>query len=432
MSGIVIAGGRVVDPANGVDATRDVFIRRGKIVAVCKAGGAGKTAAPADFETARRIDARGLLVLPGLVDLCARGQGDAPLDSETRAAVAGGITRMVCPPDTTPVIDTPAMVRMIRGRAGGGLARIHPLGALTAHLAGERLTDMALLMDAGCVGLSNGLRAVENTLVMRRAMQYASTYDLPVFVTPRDPWLHGNGVVHEGEVSTRLGLPAIPEAAETVGVARDLALMETSGARAHFHLLSSARAVEMLAEAKARGLPVTASVAVHHLHLNETHIGAFDARYKVFPPLRTARDQRALVRGVETSVISAICSDHQPRGADAKLAPFAEAAPGIAGLETLLPLTMRLVGDGLPLATAVAALTANPAAIIGVDAGHLSPGAAADVCLFDPAREWIPADDTIVSGGKNTPWHGETLRGKVAATIVGGKVVYREQGTEGG
>ncbi|MDD9857698.1 MAG: dihydroorotase [Gammaproteobacteria bacterium] len=426
-AGLVIQGGRVIDPANAIDAVRDVYISRGKI--------AGIGRKPKAFGAAQRIDAAGLLVLPGLIDLCARLReaGEAPLDSETRAAAGGGITRMVCPPDTTPVIDTPAMVRMIQSRAGaGGFARIHPLGALTAGLGGERLTDMALLMDAGCVGLSNGLRAVENTLVMRRAMQYASTYDLPVFVTPRDPWLHGNGVVHEGEISTRLGLPAIPEAAETVGVARDLALMETSGARAHFHLLSSARAVEMLAEAKARGLPVTASVAVHHLHLNETHIGAFDARYKVFPPLRTARDQRALVRGVEDGIISAICSDHQPHGADAKLAPFAEAAPGIAGLETLLPLTMRLVDDGaLPLPTAVAALTANPAAIIGIDAGHLGVGAAADLCLFDPRREWTPGADTLLSSGKNTPWCGQPLRGKVTLTLVGGKAAYRDPASGG-
>jgi len=428
MNATVITGGRVVDPANRVNARRDVFIRRGKIVAITVAG---KTAAaPPGFKTAPRIDARGLLVLPGIIDLCARGPGEAPPEAESRAALAGGITRLVCPPDTTPVIDTPAMVRMIRARGGG--AKIHPLGALTKGLNGERLTDMALLMDAGCVGVSNALRAVENALVMRRAMQYASTYDLPVFVTPRDPWLHGNGVVHEGEVSTRLGLPAIPEAAETVGVARDLALIETTAARAHFHLLSSARAVEMVAEARARGLPVTASVAAHHLHLNETHIGAFDARYKVFPPLRTARDQAALVQGVGGGVISAICSDHQPRGADAKLAPFAEAAPGIAGLETLLALTLQLVGERLPLPVAVAALTANPAAIIGLDAGHLSPGAAADLCLFDPKREWTPGDNTLVSAGKNTPWHGKPLRGKVTLTMVGGKVVYRGHEANGG
>jgi len=299
------------------------------------------------------------------------------------------------------------------------------LGALTTNLGGERLADMALLMDAGCIGVSNGLKAVENTLVMRRAMQYASTYGLPVFVTPQDSWLQGNGVVHEGEVSTRLGLPAIPEAAETVGVARDLALTETSGARAHFDLISSGRAVEMIAEAKTRGLPVSASVAIHHLHLNENHIGTFDTRYKVFPPLRTEKDQLALIRGVVEGTISAICSDHQPHGADAKLAPFVEAAPGIAGVDTLLTLTMKLVDQAeIPLSTAIAALTVNPASIIGIDAGHLGVGAVADLCLFDPAMNWTLDQESMRSNGKNSPWFGQSFNGKVVTTIIEGKVVY--------
>jgi len=424
VSDLIIKGGHVIDPANAIDAKRDVYISRGQIAALAAPG--RKPRGLSNFTAARTIDARGLLVLPGLIDLCARlrapGDAAAAFDSEARAARAGGITRLVCPPDTTPVVDTPAMVRLLCERAGAGLARVHPLAALTVGLDGARLTDMALLMDAGCVGVSNALRAVENSLVMRRAMQYASTYDLPVFVTPRDSHLHGNGVVHEGEVSTRLGLPAIPEAAETVGVARDLALIETTAARAHFHLLSTARAVEMVAEARARGLPVTASVAAHHLHLNETHIGAFDARYKVFPPLRTARDQAALVAGVASGVISAICSDHQAHGADAKLAPFAEAAPGISGLDTLLTKTMQLVAQGkLARAAAVAALTANPAAIIGVDAGHLSPGAPADACLFDPAAAWRLTAEAMQSAGKNSPWRGEELTGRVVGAVVGGK-----------
>ncbi len=425
---LLIAGGRVVDPANNIDDIRDVYVRNGKIVALGKK--------PKDFDVKQQIDAAGLMVLPGLIDLCVRLQpGEThttTMASEARAAASGGITRMVCPPDTSPVVDTPAMVRMIRERADtDGFTRIHPLGALTAGLDGERLADMALLMDAGCVGVSNGRKAVENTLVMRRAMQYASTYELPVFVTPCDPWLQGNGVVHEGEVSTRLGLPAIPEAAETVGVARDLALIETSGARAHFDLLSGGRAVEMIAEANARGLPVSAGVAIHHLHLNEQHIGVFDTRYKVFPPLRTELDRLALVRGVKDGTIGVICSDHQPQVADAKLAPFVEAAPGISGIDTLLPLTMELVEQGaLPCATAIAALTANPAAIIGIDAGHLSVGAIADLCLFDPAMEWTLEAESMVSNGKNSPWLGCTLRGKVVTTLINGKVVYRHQPAE--
>ncbi len=423
---LLISGGRLIDPAHGIDAIHDVYVVAGKIAAV--------DAKPKAFRAAQQIDARGLWVLPGLIDLCARlgepGATDqATIASETRAAASGGITRMVCPPDTFPVMDTPAMVRMVQDRAAAcGFTRVHPLGALTAQLGGERLADMALLMDAGCVGVSNGLQVVENTLVMRRAMQYAATYDLPVFVTPRDARLHGNGVVHEGEISTRLGLPAIPEAAETVGVARDLALIETSGARAHFDLLSSGRAVEMIAEAKARGLPVTASVAIHHLHWNERHIGTFDTQYKVFPPLRTERDQRALLRGVSEANIGAICSDHQPRDADAKLAPFVEAAAGIAGVDTLLPMTLQLVEQGaLSMATAIAALTAHPAAIIGVDAGHLGVGARADLCLFDPALAWVLTRNSMVSHGENSPWLGHTMHGKVVATMMDGKLVYRNE-----
>ena len=424
---LIIQGGHVVDPKNAVDARCDVYVRDGKIAALDKPPSPKKFEG---FDNARRIDASGCLVLPGLIDLCARlrepGEHAATIASETAAAASGGITRMVCPPDTEPLIDTPAMVRMIAEHANAcGFSRVHPLAALTAGLAGERLADMALLMDAGCVGVSNGLRAVENTLVMRRAMQYASTYNLPIFLTPCDPWLRGNGVVHEGEISTRLGLPAIPVAAETAGVARDLALIETSGARAHFDLLSTARAVEMVAEAKARGLAVSAGVSIHHLHLSEQHIGAFDTRCKVFPPLRTEADRRALLDGIAAGTIGAICSDHQPQVADAKLAPFVEAAPGIAGVDTLLTLTMALVAqNALTRTAAIAALTANPAAIIGADAGHLGVGAPADLCLYDPTMKWRLDAQSMQSNGKNSPWLGCALTGKVVATIIGGEVVY--------
>lgn len=420
---LLIKGGRVLDPANGIDDIRDVYVDKGKIVSVTKK--------PKDFVAKQTIDASGLLVLPGLIDLCARlgspgATQKATIASETRAATCGGITRIACPPDTSPVIDTAAMARMLQDRARAcGFTRVHPLGALTLQLDGERLADMALLSDAGCVGVSNGLCSVENSLVMRRAMQYAATYDLPVFVTPRDARLHGNGVVHEGEVSMRLGLPAIPEAAETVGVARDLALIETSGARAHFDLISSGRAVEMIAEAKTRGLPVTASVAIHHLHWNEKHIGSFDTHYKVFPPLRTEHDQHTLIRGVKEGTINVICSDHQPHDADAKLAPFVEAAAGISGFDTLLPMAMQLAEQGvLSHANVVAALTTNPANIIGLDAGHLGVGASADLCLFNPALDWVLDQESMSSNGNNSPWLGETIHGKVVATVIDGKMVY--------
>ena len=324
------------------------------------------------------------------------------------------------------MIDTPAMAQMIQHRAWRfGLAFIHPLGALTQGLEGKRLADMEALDDAGCVGFTNALRPVTDTQVMRRAMEYCASFDLTVFLHSEDPWLRGRGCMHEGEVCARLGLPGIPEAAETAGVARDLALIEHTGVRAHFCGLSSARAVAMVAEAQRRGLPVSADVTAHHLHLTEHDIGYFNTQCHVLPPLRSARDRDALREALRNGAIGAICSDHQPHEPDAKLAPFAESEPGVSGLETLLPLTLRLVDEKLlDLAAALALLTAGPAAIIGVDAGQLGVGATADVCIFDPEARWVLSADAMVSRGRNSPFLGRELRGRVTHTLVGGKVVF--------
>ncbi len=422
---IVIKNGTLIDPANGIEKETDITISEGRIASIGQV--------PEHCNVDEKIDASGLIICPGLIDLCARlrepgEEHKATIASETQAAVAGGITRLVCPPDTSPVIDTPAMVHMIHERANEqGYAIVDPLGALTVGLAGEKLTDMAMLQEAGCAAVSNGLQALDNTLVMRRAMQYASTYDIKVFLTPNDRWLQGNGCVHEGKVSTILGLPAIPEAAETVGVARDLALIETSGVSAHFELISSARTVEMIAEAQQRGLPVSAGVSIHHLHLSEDDIGEFDTRYKVMPPLRSRDDQAALRAGVASGVISAICTDHQPHGADAKLAPFSEAATGIAGLETLLPLTLDLVNGGnLTMSQAIASISSNPAGILGKDCGQLSIGASADICIFDPNENWQPQVENLRTRGRNSPFLGQTMKGRVKWTLVKGNIVYRD------
>lgn len=422
--GLVIRNGRVIDPTRGIDGVHTLFINDGFVAALDQA--------PGDFEPLREIDAAGLVVCPGLVDLRARlrepGQEHkATIGSEIDAAVSGGITTLSIPPDTNPVIDTPAMAQMIQQRAWQiGKSFIHPCGALTRNLEGSALTDMAALDEAGCVGVSNALAPVKDTVVMRRAMQYASTFGLTVFLHCQDPWLQGNGCVHEGEISTRLGLPAIPEAAETVGVARDLALIETTGARCHLCHLSSARAVDMVAQARERGLPVTADVTAHHLHLTEHDIGFFNTQCHVLPPLRGQRDRDRLRWALKAGIIDAICSDHQPHEPDAKLAPFSESEPGISGLETLLPLTLKLVDDKiLNLSDAIALLTCKPAKILGIDAGHLGVGATADICIFDPELEWTFDHERMLSRGRNTPFQGWPLRGRVTYTLIGGEIAFQ-------
>ena len=421
---LMITGGRLIDPANGIDGKKDLYIDARGFVA-----GVGK--APAGFKATRTIDAAGKIVCPGLVDLRARLREPgleykATIESETRAAVAAGITTLCCPPDTHPVIDTPAMAQMLQSRAWRfGLAFIHPLGALTRGLEGKLLADMEALDEAGCVGFTNALAPMLDTQVLRRALEYAATLDLTVFLHAEDPWLKGAGCVHEGEISTRLGLPGIPEAAETVAVARDLALIEQTGCRAHFCGLSSARAVAMVAEAQKRGLPVSADATAHHLHLTEHDISDFDTQCHVRPPLRSKRDREALRRALKSGVLGAICSDHQPHEPDAKLAPFAQSEPGISALETLLPLTLKLVDENvLALTEAIALLTHKPAQILGIEAGQLGVGATADVCVFDLKAAWTLTEDQIRSRGHNTPFHGWELRGRVTHTLVGGKIVF--------
>ena len=420
---IAIVNGHLVDPKNQIDTTTDLFIADASVVAV--------GAAPDGFDADMTIDARQKIVCPGLVDLRARMrepglEKKATIKSESRAAVKGGITTIICPPDTKPVIDTPAMAQMIQQRAWQtGLTFIHPLGALTQGLKGESLTDMWALANSGCVGMSNALSAITNSLVMRRAMQYASTFDIPVFLHSQDPWLTGNGVVHEGFVSTELGLPSIPEAAETVGVARDLALIETTGATAHLCQLSSGRAVSMLAEAQQKGVKVSADVTAHHLHLSEHDIGLFNTLCHVQPPLRGKDDRRALRDALKNGIITSICSDHQPHGNDAKLLPFSESEPGISGLETLLALTLKLVDeDELTLSEAIHLVTLGPATITGIDVGHLTVGARADICIFDPQAQWTLTSESMLSRGKNTPFLNQSFKHQVTTTIIGGEIVF--------
>lgn len=420
---ILIKNGRVIDPPHGVDKVQDVYVADGRIVALGKR--------PDGFDADRSIDARHRIVCPGLVDLAAHlrepgAEHKATIASETRAAAAAGITTLCCPPDTDPVIDTPAVVELIRSRAQqAGLAHVVPLGALTRALAGNELSEMAALQQAGCAGLSNARRPITNTRVLRRAMEYAATHGITVFLHAEDSALANGGCAHEGAVATRLGLPGIPESAETAALARDLVLIEQTGVRAHFCRLSSARAVRMIARAQHDGLKVTADTGAHHLYLTEMDIGHFNSQCHVLPPLRTLRDRDGLRLGLGDGTLSAICSDHQPHESDAKLAPFTETEPGISALETLLPLTLRLAEENvLSLSGALAHITCNPAQILGLDAGTLQAGRAADICIFGPDHYWTLSADTLVSRGHNTPFLNWELKGKVTHTLLNGKVVY--------
>lgn len=421
---IAIVNGHLIDPRNQVDSQQDVYLADGRVVAVGKS--------PDGFDPDQTIDANNQIVCPGFVDLCARlrepGQEHkGTIASETYAAVAGGVTSLCIPPDTNPVIDTPAVVEWIyRTNQEAGFCHVYALGALTQGLQGERLSEMAHLKQAGCVGVSNIMRCSDNPLVLRRAMEYAASIDMTVFLQTQVSTLSNSGVAHEGAVSLRLGLAGIPEAAETQAVANFLMLVEQTGARVHFCRLSTARAIQMIGRAKYDGLNITADVAAHQLHLTEFDLGFFNSMCHLIPPLRTQRDREALCQAVSDDRIEAICSDHQPHDLDAKLAPFAETEPGASSLETLLPLSLRLVTNGqLSLSTMVERLSTTPAEILNLDAGHLSVGARADITVFDPKHDWLLTADDIQSLGKNSPFLGWSLQGRVTHTLTDGKLVYQ-------
>jgi dihydroorotase len=419
-----IVNGRLIDPAHGIDDQLDLHIDGEYVVSVGDA--------PAEFTADEIIDATGLVVCPGLVDLAAslREPGfehKATLATETAAAARGGITTVLCTPGTHPVIDNTAVVELIHRLARKlATARVLTVGALTQGLNGEQLSEMAGLRAAGCVAVGNDQAPLASTLVERRALEYAKTFDLTVFLRPEDRDLRAGGCVHEGAIAARLGLPSIPAAAESVAVARDLALAEHTQAKVHFRSLSTQTAARMLAEARASGLAVTADVAAHQLHLTEMDVDGFDAECHVLPPLRTLADRNALRRAIADGTISAITSDHQPHEPDAKQRPFPETAPGISGLETLLGLTLRLVREGvLDLPTALARVTNGPADILGLPYGRLGVGSPADVCVFDLERDWVLRRDAMVSSGHNTPFDGWDFPGRITHTIFNGRVVHR-------
>ena len=433
---LLISNGRIIDPASGLDQVGDIAIGSGRILAVGRV--------PADFSAQRTVDATGCVVTPGLVDLCARlrepgFEHEGMLESETSAAVAGGITSLVCPPDTDPVLDEPGLVEMLKFRAEKmHRARLFPLGALTRGLQGQVLTEMAELTEAGCIGFGQAETAVVDTQVLQRALQYAATYGFTVWLRPQDPHL-GKGVAASGPLATRLGLSGVPVAAETIALNTLFALMRSTGARVHVCRVSSAAGVDLIRQAKAEGLALTCDVSINSLHLTDHDIGYFDSRARLQPPLRQQRDRDALAAALADGTIDALVSDHAPVEGDAKALPFAEAEPGATGMELLLSLALRWgESQGLTLAQALSVVTDRPARVLGsavgqamTGMGRLAVGAAADICVFDPQATWQVTSEALRSQGKHTPFafevSGMSMSGRVRATLVGGQLAY--QGT---
>ncbi|HEY4959095.1 MAG TPA: dihydroorotase [Caldimonas sp.] len=431
---ILISNARLVDPASGRDEAGTIGIDGERIAVVASGAKDGRLR---DFSAARTIDARGAVVIPGLVDLAARlgepGHEHAGLlESELAAAVAGGVTSLVCPPDTDPVLDEPGLVEMLKFRARSlNLARLYPLGALTRGLAGEALTEMAELTEAGCIGFGQADVAIRDTLVLHRALQYAATFGYSVWLRPNDAWL-GNGVAAKGPLATRLGLSGVPVLAETIALATIFELMRDTGARVHLCRLSSAAGIALVRQAKAERLPVTCDVSIHQLHLIDVDIGYFDSAMRLVPPLRQQRDRDAIRAALADGTIDALVSDHTPVGEDAKHLPFAEADPGATGLELLLGSALKWgASAGLDLGGTLAAVTSRPAALLGAHmprapegAVGLHEGALADLCLFAPDESWTVNAETLRSRSHHTPFARHEMPGRVRCTLVAGAVAY--------
>ncbi|MBF5039187.1 dihydroorotase [Methylophilus sp. 13] len=423
---ILITQGRLMDASQQLDQVQDLYISAGKIV--------GMGAAPQGFQPDQTLDAEGKWVLPGLVDLCARlrepgSEYKATLLSELRAAMAGGVTSLACPPDTDPVLDEPGLVEMLKHRAKShALAHVYPLGAVTRQLEGHLLTEMFALTTAGCVGFSQADTAIVDTQVLWRAFEYAATFGYTLFMRAEDPYLAKNGVAHDGEVASRLGLKGIPAAAESIALQTMLRIAQATGAKLHIARVSTAESVELIRQAKQTGMAVTADVSIQHLHLTDMDIGFFDSMVHLKPPVRTQRDRDALRAGLLDGTLDAICSDHTPVDDDAKALPFAESHPGASALELLLPLTLKWSAQAkLPPLQALAKVTQIPARILGVNAGTLQTGATADVVIYDPEMEWRVDGRALLSQGKNTPFVNHSLTGKVTATITQGNLVFQQE-----
>lgn len=421
---IHIKNGHVIDPKNNINTKQDIYIAAGKIL------GIGNK--PSNFAPNQTIDATGLIVSPGFVDLSARlrepgSEYSATLVSELNAATAGGVTSLACTPDTQPVLDEPGLVEMLKYRAKQiNLANVYPLGALTRQLNGKLLTEMCKLTEAGCVGFSQADSAITDTQVLWRACEYAATFGYTLFLRAQDEYLAKNGVAHDGEMASRLGLKGIPAAAEGLAIASILRIAQETNTKIHLCRLSTAEGVALVRDAKRQGIQVTADVSAQHIHLTDFDIGYFNTHANLKPPLRSQRDKDALCAGLKDGTIDAVCSDHTPVNDDAKLLPFAEAEAGATGLELLLPLALKWASQHkLSVLDAISKITSQSAAILGIAGGNLSIGSNADIAIFDPEQVWTVTPNQLVSQGKNTPFLGIEMMGKVQYTLLHGQITYQ-------
>jgi len=422
---LLIHNGRLIDPSQALDQVTSLYLRDGKIAAL----GADCPAASEDIPA---FDARGLCIIPGLVDLSVHltepgFDQKGTVASETQAAAAGGITHLCCTPDTQPIIDTPSVATLIQDLAREtGRCRVHPIGAMTQQLRGQRLSEMHALKQAGCIAVTNLRYPLDDTRVLQRCLDYAATLDMPVIFTPEDRALAADGCVHQGLVATRLGLPGIPASAELVALSTALILVEQTGVKAHFSQLSSARAIDLIENAQSKGLPITADTSIYHLLETEAATADFNSLFHIRPPLRTLADRDALREALKEGVLNAICSAHQPHEQAAKMAPFEATEPGISGVQTLLPLALRLQQEsGMELMDLIQRLTLGPAQCLGLKAGSLAVGEMADLCLFDPAASWQPEKHWL-SKGLNSPYRQQSLKGKVRLTLIEGRPAYSD------
>ncbi|MDP1927233.1 MAG: dihydroorotase [Thiobacillus sp.] len=420
---IHIRNGRVIDPMNQRDEVTDLFIAAGKIIAIGQA--------PADFHANRSLDASGLIVCPGLIDLSVRlrepgYEYKATLESEMLAAAAGGITSLACPPDTDPPLDEPGLVEMLKFRAKNLPGpRVYPLGALTQKLDGKMITEMAELTEAGCRAFTQADAPIADTNVLLRAMEYAATFGFSLWLRPQDVSLAHGGVAHDGAVATRLGLPGIPALAETVALATILQLARETGARVHLMRLSTRDGIAMVRAAKAQGLAISCDVAATHVHLSENDLVSFDSNLHLCPPLRGLRDRDAIREALRDGSIDALCSDHTPVDENEKQVPFGESAPGASGVELLLPLTLKWAREmGVPLAQALDLISWKPAQILGVPGGNLSVGSCADICVFDEHADWVVTAKSLFSQSDNTPFLNHPMQGRVRYTLIDGHLDF--------